>query len=460
MSDCSPVVDLVGSLSDFGCWEEEVARFVNQMGCDVSTKLLSSVDDHLASTRPEGLRYIGMRRHTIVCRFGEVTIERRLYLDRQGDYRFLLDEAIGLKPRKRQSPSVAALAATLAAHVPFRVAADLLSVMLPSSVSHQSIHNLVAEIGDERATQEDRERSDLFSFGVLPKAEESRRAEDLYLEADGTWISLQRETKTDMELRVGVAYSGKHAGATKDKVVHIDTVAGETFWQHMTTKVAKRFDLTRVKTFTTGGDGAAWIRTGKKLFPGATFRLDAFHVFRSLTTALGFTRTAFKAYGDIKAGRLGEVLGVLDRAGETAGPQRAEAIKRTHRYLAGNADGLGPGPSLGAIESNVDKLAANRMKKRGMSWTIAGAKRMAKLLELNYEGSIGEWAQKVTVQDGSGFVMPPAHVKVLGSGQQEWLRAHVAPLDGPHASRPWVKILREISRGSPYEMTGIAPTRA
>jgi hypothetical protein len=28
---------------------------------------------------------------------------------------------------------------------------------------------------------------------------------------------------------------------------------------------------------------------------------------------------------------------------------------------------------LGAMEGNVDKLVANRMKKRGMNWTIKGA---------------------------------------------------------------------------------------
>lgn len=41
---------------------------------------------------------------------------------------------------------------------------------------------------------------------------------------------------------------------------------------------------------------------------------------------------------------------------------------------------------LGAIEGNVDKLGANRMKKRGMSWTIKGAQRMARLITLREMG--------------------------------------------------------------------------
>jgi hypothetical protein len=42
--------------------------------------------------------------------------------------------------------------------------------------------------------------------------------------------------------------------------------------------------------------------------------------------------------------------------------------------------------SLGAIEGNVDKLVANRMCKRGMAWSLAGARRMARVLEANQNG--------------------------------------------------------------------------
>jgi len=71
----------------------------------------------------------------------------------------------------------------------------------------------------------------------------------------------------------------------------------------------------------------------------------------------------------------------LDRVGAETDENKRRQIKQTRRYLLANADGLGDGPSLGTIESNVDKLVANRMKKRGMAWTKAGARRMLKLLE-------------------------------------------------------------------------------
>ena len=40
------------------------------------------------------------------------------------------------------------------------------------------------------------------------------------------------------------------------------------------------------------------------------------------------------------------------------------------------------------MESNGDKLTANRMKKRGMSWSISGAHRMAKVIQPERNGEL------------------------------------------------------------------------
>ena len=43
--------------------------------------------------------------------------------------------------------------------------------------------------------------------------------------------------------------------------------------------------------------------------------------------------------------------------------------------------------SLGTMESNGDKLIANRMKNPSMSWTIRGAHRMVKVIQLDRNGT-------------------------------------------------------------------------
>jgi hypothetical protein len=81
---------------------------------------------------------------------------------------------------------------------------------------------------------------------------------------------------------------------------------------------------------------------------------------------------------------------------------KAREIMRLRGYLMENCYGLrdyrlvvdGDGlRGLGAIEGNVDKLIADRMKRRGMSWTKQGANSMARLISLRERGDLNTWAK-------------------------------------------------------------------
>lgn len=43
----------------------------------------------------------------------------------------------------------------------------------------------------------------------------------------------------------------------------------------------------------------------------------------------------------------------------------------------------------------MDKLIADRMKKRGMSWTRQGADRMARLISLRQMGELNAWITSI-----------------------------------------------------------------
>jgi len=91
-------------------------------------------------------------------------------------------------------------------------------------------------------------------------------------------------------VKVGIAYSGKSSGKTQNKVIHLDLDDGEAFWQGLRPlKIAKVFDLSKLKEAIIGGDKAGFIRIGQKLFCGAFFRLGPFHVARAIKGALGWT---------------------------------------------------------------------------------------------------------------------------------------------------------------------------
>ena len=104
---------------------------------------------------------------------------------------------------------------------------------------------------------------------------------------------------------------------------------------------------------------------------------------------------------------------------------------------------------LGAIEGNVDKLIADRMKKRGMSWTRRGADRMARLISLRERGDLNTWArcQSRPQHIPSREKMMLRGVQYQHSDHGVWLSADLPALHGPHCDRPWAQVLRALAHG-------------
>ncbi len=104
---------------------------------------------------------------------------------------------------------------------------------------------------------------------------------------------------------------------------------------------------------------------------------------------------------------------------------------------------------LGAMESNEDKLFADRMKKKGLSWTIAGARRMGKGIQLVTNGELSSWCGRKPSEPGIDkdplsfdvFCYPPEYENSVS----------LPALAGPHSSRSWVKVLRNLTT-QPYPL--------
>jgi len=105
---------------------------------------------------------------------------------------------------------------------------------------------------------------------------------------------------------------------------------------------------------------------------------------------------------------------------------------------------------LGAIEGNVDKLIACRMKKRGMSWSKTGANRMARLINLRESGELHQWISPGT---GKRKLSPATKRRsrtrppVLTMDDIACIEANMPALQGPQANRPWARALRTIAHG-------------
>ena len=154
-----------------------------------------------------------------------------------------------------------------------------------------------------------------------------------------------------------------------------------------------------------------------------------------------------------------------ERSGKTAQKKRMYVLNRLEKGLdwRRKAESLGfqvpeGVRGLGAIEGNQSHLFSDRMKDqalgqslskemkdRGMSWTIKGAQRMGKAIELVIElvsnGELKQWC---------GNRLPDSRKPSLSfdlfQSKADWRsRASLPVLEGPHASRPWAKVMKNLT---------------
>lgn len=447
-------------------WEEQILDYACQVARVMTQELLEAIDDRLMKQREEGLEVVGFRKRWIIAKFGQFQIKRRLYRNREGESRYLLDEAIGLTKRSPLSSGVKELSILLASYLPFEKSERVLEMVVPTGVSHTTIHRQLSKIADLSLTEEEKELREVYEQGKVPEPGK-RRVPMLFVEGDGVSIALQREEKRRTELKVGIAYEGwEKIGSQdryrlKEKTAYMSLADGGHFWEGFSLELARKYDLAGIGRVVVGGDGAGWVKEGAAIL-GGCYQLDRFHLRRELLRALRHDiATANEVYQACITGNVALADTLLHSRQLKSSPETAVEIRQVRNYIINNMEGLADYRmrlentdvtglrGMGAMEANVDKLAANRMKKRGMSWTEKGIQRMARILQLQQQGKICSWPTEKT--DRTSFTKSPnrpaAAIDTKDTHYATWLDHNLPALSGPHSNRPWVQALRSLAHG-------------
>lgn len=444
------IFDLLKEVKDFTQLEEGAHSLTQGAAGKLLTFALEEIDQRLLAKKDKGLKVVGSRERTVVTSVGELKIRRRMYRDRSGEYVFLLDQALGLEPRRRISKRMQELALELATEMPFRRAAKVLGYIVPS-VSPMGVWNTVKTAGEEACAEAAALKKDIFEHGRVPEGQKS--ASKLFIEADEVWVRRQRTKGKGLGIKLVVGYEGK-AGPRR-RLENRQSVAGVTdgqgIWEEASCVFGQKWSLSEVEKVRIGGDGALWIKKGTEHFPGASYHLDPFHLRKRLTEALGSTQ-AYEAVtkGIAKLDREA-VLGSLDRAAAPLRGARKKRVRDLKSYLADNWVGIAQLPEeerLGTIEGQVRHTITRRMKRIGARWTVEGADRMSRLLAAKANDELNRYVGKSqsTVGQLLEFDVPIEKQAACGKEDLEaWLRTSMPALQGPFAGKPWIKhVLREI----------------
>lgn len=384
------------------CWDSfdrSVRDLVHVLVEVIVGAVVSCKDDELAASRPASWRSRGKEERWLLSAVGKILIRRRVFRDEEGKRHKPLDDAMHLVPYQRVTRYVTGLGAYLASEETYRVAAEALGEVVQEKVSRHCIQRSVWQMGMELQRQEEDEREAVFARGA-DAASGQVRADILFGETDGTYISLQREKAERAEVRVGVMYSGKERIAQgrwglRDKVVFTAMCEDSEAWQENLLLTANaKYDLAACKCLVVGGDGGAWVRGSfDRLGVSGPFQLDRYHMFRAVRRVPAECQK--KVIGLVQQAMREGFEAVEEPLWDLAQEQRSvrsqQRVWEVYQYLGHNRDGvkdyrlrLGLNEEewrgLGTIEGNVDKLVVRRMKGRGMSWRTRGAKSMLALI--------------------------------------------------------------------------------
>ena len=443
-----------------GEWEEACYRRGCQVAREEAIRSLAIIEEKLYAARPKGWRVIGFRERTLVTRFGDITVRRRLYQDTQGEYHFLLDEYLNWRPYQQATVSLTEAVVDSATKSTFRTVSREVEKYSAGVLSASSIHRILQRVSGDAISGEKQELEDCFEKGDLPPPGD-RKTSVLYVEADGLRVRLQREGKQKhYELKNAIAYDGWELLPQEDeryrllsKRVYCHGDNSMPFWDAASLVWHRQWDLGYTKLIVLGGDDAPWIDKGEKELAFCVRNLSGFHLSRSCRRGW---KNGGEVYDAIRSGRVHElIVNPVQRSGKTAKKNRQYALERLEKGMDWRmkvqgtslasivpADARG----LGAIEGNQSHLFSDRMKDRGMSWTIKGAQHMGKAIQLIANGELSDWCGRKPANTEMRYSSLSFHLfdELDGSGN----RTAIPALVGPHASRPWASILRSMTRNT------------
>lgn len=475
--DC--IYMILENVDNFKDLEQEIYQWVCSIVREKIKEVLKEIDEVLKDSRnKEIFESEDMKKRTIKTLIGPIEIRRRYYSDPQGNYHFLLDEYLNLPSNDRQSPGLKEAAIKMVKDESYRDSAQKIEELLGVSTSHSAIHNWVQKLGRKIKKESQKKSCNLFKNGLIPGQSEKKASIDhLFVEADGIHIHLQEEEKKKGELKLGISYEGwekRHPMSEEyklsKKIYYGGVFESDQFWKQTTADMYEYFKFDKNSISVLNGDGASWISTGAEYLPEFSARfLDSFHYSRKILQKLGRSSYVPRVFAAIEEDDKEALVENLKEAKRYRSKKKEkkkveelkryllnhwEAIQNHHnRDLALPEDMRG----MGAIESNIDKVLADRFKKRGMRWSKEGAENLAQIILADRNNALEKWFFSMNWDFKKEKIKPEiekakqkntssrtASEKEIAS-YLEVFRANMPALEGPDAGEDWTKGLSEIA---------------
>ena len=437
--------------------EETIQGIAIETGQEAFGMGIKEYDDRIAEKVPKGWQNVGTEERWLVSSLGAMRYKRRIYQDEKRRRRKPVDELLGIQKYGRMSGRVQEMGASLACMGTYRLAANQLSYLIKTPVSHSAVQRMAWNTGNRIADGEEAERKKVFDHGEAIEGGRIK-ASVLYGESDGVWVHLQREKRRSAEVRVAIMSTGrKPIGKDRYRFENKRCITAiglnSEMWQEQIVRETHLYyDLSETKMLISGGDGNQWVRHSfDRMEIPQEFVLDRFHLRRAARRAFHYQAEATQIVSQLRHEGFSSVSKELrQRIDQSEGKER-QKLEEFYSYIHNNQDGLldleqrgvDLPTYLGGIEGNVDKLVVHRMKGRGCSWRLRGLRAMLALCR-----NCDALKQHTYRYFPLSIPTKSAHrVQKFNVEYSEVLYKTMPILHGPDHDKPWVNNLRKIVHG-------------
>jgi hypothetical protein len=220
--------------------ENMLFEILQNIARKVFEKAITDIDNYLRIKRERGkLKNTGKREKYFLTRFGDILYSHTRYKDKDNKSHYLLDEALSIKKNQRISLSRAMIECFLSTLSSYREVVTQARLLLGNFRSHESIRRGVIK---EAKLIIENQKKKLQKIRNL-EYQEGNPLDTAYLEADATFITLQKkgqEKGGKLEVKLGIGYSGKSKRLT-EKFTFVGT--GKDFMEKLSLLAEEKLSL-------------------------------------------------------------------------------------------------------------------------------------------------------------------------------------------------------------------------
>jgi hypothetical protein len=333
-------------------------------------------------------RRVGTRRRVVLTKAGWITIRRGRTRRADGTYYFPLDERLELPAHHEATPAVRRRGTQLAAIHPYREAARLLSAEIDERVDHRALWRWVQADGDAVLRARAEGIKAMFDDGEAPPRPTEAIPDALTVAVDATGIRVVGGGRVGVKL--AVAYTGTSGPKSRRRLLrrHLFAEIAEVdeFGRALAHELERTYGAHRIGRLMLLADGEPWIKgLATDWLPTARYQCDHWHLAAKVRAFCGVDERRFRRMLDRAFATPDQLARDLVRGRYRGDPEQALKLAT---YLSTNGASLdtyrrmGPGRwhhGSGPAEKHIELTVNRRFKRRGMRWSVAGARNLLAL---------------------------------------------------------------------------------